>query len=104
AETVPGSDIFGVDPKLGPLADNGGPTETMLPARASPVVNKGAGAATTDQRGDPRPVIYTGVALSSAPGANGADIGAVELASPPASPPPSAAGQTAPPPAPRKPH
>jgi hypothetical protein len=88
AETVPGSNIFGVDPKLGPLAANGGPTETMLPAAGSPVINKGGGSLTTDQRGAPRPVIYAGVALASAPGANGADIGAVELASPPASPPP----------------
>ena len=88
AETVPGSDLYGVDPKLGPLADNGGPTATMLPAAGSPVINKGGGALSADQRGDPRPVIYAGVPLSSAAGANGADIGAVELASPPASPPP----------------
>jgi hypothetical protein len=44
-------------------------------------------------------VIYAGVPLSAAPGADGADIGAVELASPPApSPPPI----PAPPVAPRK--
>jgi hypothetical protein len=95
AEPVPGSDLYGVDPKLGPLADNGGPSETMLPAANSPVVNKGGGPLSSDQRGDPRPVIYAGVALSIAPGANGVDIGAVELASPPASPPPAP-----PPPAP----
>ena len=28
-----GNNITGTDPLLGPLADNGGPTETMLPAR-----------------------------------------------------------------------
>jgi hypothetical protein len=96
AETVPGSNIFGADPKLGPLAANGGPTETMLPAAGSPVINKGGGSLTTDQRGGPRPVIYAGVQLSSAPGANGADIGAVELASPPASPPPPGPSPAAP--------
>jgi hypothetical protein len=96
AETVPGSNIFGADPKLGPLAANGGPTETMLPAAGSPVINKGGGSLTTDQRGGPRPVIYAGVPLSSAPGANGADIGAVELASPPASPPPPGPSPAAP--------
>ena len=100
AETVPGSNILGVDPKLGPLAANGGPTETMLPAAGSPVINKGGGSLTTDQRGAPRPVIYAGVPLSTAPGANGADIGAVELASPPASPPPP--GPPPAPPVPRK--
>jgi Right handed beta helix region len=98
AEAVPGSDLYGVDPKLAPLADNGGPTETMLPAAGSPVINKGGGPLSSDQRGDPRPVIYAGVPLSSAPGANGADIGAVELASPPASSP--SPMPTAPPPPP----
>jgi hypothetical protein len=102
AETVPGSDLYGVDPKLGVLAANGGPTETMLPAATSPVVNKGGGPLTTDQRGDARPVIYTGVALSGAPGANGADIGAVELAAPPASPPPPPGPPPAPQPTPHK--
>jgi parallel beta helix pectate lyase-like protein len=87
-ESVPGSDLVGVDPRLGPLAANGGPSETMAPAANSPVVNKGGGALTTDQRGDPRPVIYPGVGLSAAPGANGADIGAVELQAPPTSPAP----------------
>jgi hypothetical protein len=89
-ETAPGSNLIGVDPQLGPLAANGGPTETMALPPSSPAVNKGGGALTTDQRGDPRPVIYPGVSLSSTPGANGSDIGAYELSSPPATggPPP----------------
>lgn len=95
-ETVAGSDLLSVDPQLGPLQDNGGPTQTMALAPSSPAVNKGGGTATTDQRGDLRPVAYPGVASSSAPGANGADIGAFELQAPsppvaslpPASPPP----------------
>jgi hypothetical protein len=69
----------------------------------SPAVNKGGGELSTDQRGDPRPVIYPGVALSTAPGANGDDIGAYELAAPPApSAPPSPLGTGPSPPPPAK--
>ncbi len=82
AETVPGSDLLGVDPQLGPLQDNGGPTSTMALTATSPAVNKGAGALGVDQRGQTRPVAFPGVANSTAAGANGADIGAVELQAP----------------------
>jgi predicted outer membrane repeat protein len=48
----------GVDPLLGPLADNGGPTFTHLPLAGSPLINAGdpnfAPPPNTDQRGDPR--------------------------------------------------
>lgn len=50
-------DLPGVDPLLGDLQDNGGPTEThALPAN-SPAVGAGDcwGTVTTDQRGVPRP-------------------------------------------------
>ncbi len=42
-----------IDPKLGPLADNGGPTETCALLTGSPAINAGANPAnlTTDQRG-----------------------------------------------------
>jgi predicted outer membrane repeat protein len=46
-----------VDPKLGPLADNGGPTLTHMPLPGSPAID--AGAATcpaVDQRGAGRPL------------------------------------------------
>jgi predicted outer membrane repeat protein len=45
--------IFGQDPLLGGLADNGGPTETMMPAAGSPVIGTAnpVGAPATDQRG-----------------------------------------------------
>jgi uncharacterized repeat protein (TIGR01451 family) len=56
------TDKNNVDPQLGPLQGNGGPTETMAPASTSPVVDaipKGTnGCGTTiktDQRGVPRP-------------------------------------------------
>lgn len=59
------------DPQLSPLANNGGPTQTMLPSLLSPVLDAGVTSATltTDQRGIARPQY-------GAP-----DIGAVELSS-----------------------
>jgi uncharacterized repeat protein (TIGR03803 family) len=46
------------DPKLGPLADNGGPTLTMALLPGSPAIGAGdsASAPPTDQRGYPRPI------------------------------------------------
>ena len=74
-----------LDPALGPLADNGGPTLTHLPAATSPAVDMGdaggcpgllPGASTSDQRGSTRPV--------DGDGAGGArcDVGAVEREAP----------------------
>ena len=42
-ETVAGSNLIGVDPQLGPLQNNGGPTETMAITASSPAVNRGGG-------------------------------------------------------------
>jgi hypothetical protein len=42
------------DPQLGPLTNNGGPTETMLPASGSPAIGLGRSCPATDQRGQPR--------------------------------------------------
>ena len=106
----PNADIIGrvgseIDPLLGPLADNGGPTQTRLPAVGSPLLNAvtqtvEATRLLIDQRGLPRP-------------ANGADIGAVEVQfgevqpapfplPPPLVPPPSTgSGPLVPPPPPQ---
>lgn len=50
-----GGNLFGQDPQLGALANNGGPTQTHLPAGTSPAVNAGdpafAPPPATDQRG-----------------------------------------------------
>ncbi len=76
--TTDSSDIVGADPELGPLADNGGPTPTMLPADTSPVIDAGSAfGLTADQRGMTRPVDLPG--YPNASGGDGADIGAVEL-------------------------
>src|SRR5690606_12348387 len=69
--TDQGGTIFNQDPQLGPLADNGGPTQTHLPAAMRPVVDAGdpefAPPPSTDQRGADR---VSGNAI---------DMGAVEL-------------------------
>jgi hypothetical protein len=71
-------DIIGKSPELGPLANNGGPTETMLPAGTSPVIDQGHApdSLTQDQRGEPR-TVDTGIV--NPPGGDGTDIGSVEL-------------------------
>jgi hypothetical protein len=48
-----------VDPMLGALQDNGGPTKTMLPAAGSPAIGKGMNCPPTDQRGNMRPSACT---------------------------------------------
>jgi parallel beta-helix repeat protein len=70
-------DLINTDPLLGPLADNGGPTQTMILSTASPAIDagdlivcaqNGAGkAGGVDQRGVMRPQ------------GSGCDIGALEL-------------------------
>ena len=47
------------DPMLGPLADNGGPTRTMLPATGSPAIGMGTGCPPIDQRGQMRAAACT---------------------------------------------
>jgi len=75
----PGTCIFGVDPLLGPLQDNGGPTFTHALAEESPAINAGdcldfddSSEIGEDQRGEPRPYLYDGIC----------DIGAYEYPSP----------------------
>jgi hypothetical protein len=68
-----GGNQYNVDPRLGPLQNNGGPTATMALLQGSPAIGAGAATSqiadlsvpTTDQRGDPRP-------------ANSIDIGAFQ--------------------------
>jgi parallel beta helix pectate lyase-like protein len=73
-----GPNLLGQDPQLGPLASNGGPTQTQKPALASPVIDQGAAFGLgSDQRGLGRPVEIP--TIPNAAGGDGSDIGAVEL-------------------------
>jgi hypothetical protein len=73
-----GPNIFGQDPQLGPLGNNGGPTSTQKPAVTSPVIDGGAAFGLgADQRGLGRPVEIP--TIPNAAGGDGSDIGAVEL-------------------------
>jgi CSLREA domain-containing protein len=64
-------DLQGVDPGLGPLADNGGQTDTQAIAASSPALDGGgAGCQKTDQRGVSRPQLAA------------CDIGAFEYRAP----------------------
>lgn len=76
-----GTDAAPLDPMLGPLRDNGGPTETMGLLSGSPAIDQGLNksAAKTDQRGMPR--THEQAALTNAAGGDGTDIGAFELES-----------------------
>jgi hypothetical protein len=84
-ESPGGSNIFGSDPLLGALANNGGPTMTLLPAGTSPVVDHGKAPARLpeDQRGLNRDVDGD---PGNAAGGDGSDIGAVEVQDPPVIP------------------
>jgi hypothetical protein len=68
-----------LDPLLGPLQDNGGPTLTMAPMTGSPVIDQGnSGGVFVDQRGQFRP--FTNSSIGSIPlGGDRGDIGAVEF-------------------------
>jgi hypothetical protein len=53
---VGSGNLFGVDPLLGPLQNNGGPTRTHALLPGSPAINAGSNplGLATDQRGSPR--------------------------------------------------
>jgi hypothetical protein len=67
-----------LDPLLGPLQDNGGPTFTHALMPGSPAIDQGKSfGRSADQRGRHRPHDFT--SIPNAPGGNGSDIGAFEL-------------------------
>jgi predicted outer membrane repeat protein len=80
-------DQLGVEPGLGPLQDNGGPTDTMAPAApSSPAINRGSNGVaflSVDQRGETRSVPA---------GSSSTDVGAYEVQAPIATTPPAIAG------------
>ena len=68
-------DRSNLDPMLGPLADNGGPTPTMAPMAGSPAIDAGDGSAcpNEDQRGQ------MGRADGNVDGVLACDVGAYEV-------------------------
>src|SRR5205085_3011026 len=70
-----GTSAAPIDPNLGLLLDNGGPTKTQVPNPGSPAINRGGSCPATDQRGFLRGPV--------AP----CDSGAVEVGALPAGPP-----------------
>ncbi|HTE96109.1 MAG TPA: right-handed parallel beta-helix repeat-containing protein [Bradyrhizobium sp.] len=67
-----------VDPMLGPLQDNGGPTLTQALLNGSPARDKGdSSGSSTDQRGFTRPI--DNPFIPNAAGGDGSDIGAFEI-------------------------
>ena len=70
-------DITGVNPRLGPLADNGGLTRTHELLDGSPAIDAGGlTASAMDQRGFPR--LIDNPAVANAAGGDATDIGAYE--------------------------
>jgi uncharacterized protein (TIGR03437 family) len=70
-----------LNPFLGPLADNGGPTQTHALLVGSPAIDKGSSSGQIrDQRGVTRPLDDAN--LTNATGGDGADIGAFERSLP----------------------
>jgi hypothetical protein len=66
------------NPLLGPLQDNGGPTQTHALGAGSPAIDKGNSfGETTDQRGEPRPFDFADIQEAS--GGDASDIWAYEL-------------------------
>jgi CSLREA domain-containing protein len=74
---IEASDQPNTDPDLGPLADNGGPTETHLPNTGSPAIDLGLDdpCPGVDQRGAARPQDGDGNGTATC------DVGAVEVGS-----------------------
>jgi hypothetical protein len=69
-----------LNPRLGSLQDNGGPTLTMRPMEGSAAIDRGTSyGLATDQRGVARPLDLPPPAYPNAPGSDGSDVGACEV-------------------------
>ena len=84
-------DRTNIDPMLGPLANNGGPTLTHAPLPGSPAIDQGVDfgvyypLSPFDQRGPGFSRTRRDPALPLPPGGDGTDIGAFEIQQPPCS-------------------
>lgn len=70
-----------IDPLLGPLADNGGPTQTMAMLPNSPALNNGSNALAVDATGNLLPFDQRGPGFARISGGR-VDIGAFEVIAP----------------------
>jgi hypothetical protein len=79
---IVGTNVSPIDPQLIPLADNGGPTQTLALQSTSPAIDKGNSGfgIVTDQRGNARFIDAT--IAANIPGGNNSDIGAYEFSAP----------------------
>lgn len=77
-DQVGGNGNPALDPKLGALQNNDGPTDTRALLAGSPAIDQGTGAGGIDQRGQTRP--FDDPAVTNASGGDGSDIGAFEAA------------------------
>lgn len=76
-----GAGAGAINPQLGPLANNGGPTQTHAIGTNSPGYDKGSAfGSTRDQRGTARP--FDNMFVPPAPGGDNSDIGAYESLAP----------------------
>jgi hypothetical protein len=74
------SDQIGVSPQLGPLQNNGGPTDTMALLSGSPAIDKGrSNGLTVDQRGVGYVRTVDDPSIAPASGGDNTDIGAFEF-------------------------
>src|SRR5207248_1889663 len=79
-----GGNIIGQNLLLGPLANNGGPTQTILPGAGSPVINAGFNAVFrgVDQRGNTRTAgtqVDIGAVETGSTGIPAADLPGIDL-------------------------
>jgi len=72
------NNLIDVDPGLGPLADNGGQTQTMALLPGSPAINVGSNALAVDSNGDPLTFDQRGTGFPRIVGGV-VDIGAYEV-------------------------
>ncbi len=78
---IVGTGLSPIDPLIGPLQDNGGPTLTHALLAGSPAIDRGWHCGfSTDQRGRRRPHDFA--SIPNAPDGEGTDIGAFELDTP----------------------
>ena len=74
-----GTSASPIDPLLGQLADNGGPSKTQALLSGSTAIDQGNSfGSTTDQRGQPRPYRYDPT-ITEPSGGDGSDMGAFEV-------------------------